>query len=64
MKRIIESELMSDEKQAVAYANANFEEPHEFFVELQPYFLNYKIYNHIFNLLDLENLRGCAVSFF
>ena len=34
MKRIIESELMSDEKQAVAYANANFEEPHNHFVEL------------------------------
>ena len=34
MKRIIEPELMSDKKQAVAYANANFEEPHNHFVEL------------------------------
>ena len=34
MKRIIEPELMSDKKQVVAYANANFEEPHNHFVEL------------------------------
>ena len=34
MKRIIEPELMSDKKQAAAYANANFEEPHNHFIEL------------------------------
>ena len=34
MKRIIEPELMSDKEQAAAYANANFEEPHNHFVEL------------------------------
>ena len=34
MKRIIEPELMSDKQQAAAYANANFEEPHNHFVEL------------------------------
>lgn len=34
MKRIPEPELMSDEEQAVAYANADFEEPHNHFIEL------------------------------
>jgi ubiquinone/menaquinone biosynthesis C-methylase UbiE len=34
MKRIIEPELMRDKQQAAAYANANFEEPHNHFVEL------------------------------
>ena len=34
MKRIIEPELMCDKQQATAYANANFEEPHNHFVEL------------------------------
>jgi ubiquinone/menaquinone biosynthesis C-methylase UbiE len=34
MKRIIEPELMSGKEQAAAYANANFEEPHNHFVEL------------------------------
>lgn len=34
MKRIPEPELMTDEEQAVAYANADFEEPHNHFIEL------------------------------
>ena len=34
MQRIPEPELMSDEEQAVAYANADFEEPHNHFIEL------------------------------
>jgi len=33
-ERVPEKELMDDVSQATAYANANFEEPHEFFVEL------------------------------
>ena len=33
-KRVPEKELMDDVAQATAYANANFEEPHKFFVEL------------------------------
>jgi trans-aconitate methyltransferase len=34
MQRIPESELMTDEQQAIAYANADFEEPHNHFIEL------------------------------
>lgn len=34
MQRIPEPELMSDEVQAIAYANANFEEPHNHFISL------------------------------
>lgn len=34
MLRIIEPELMNDTEQAAAYANADFEEPHNYFVEL------------------------------
>jgi trans-aconitate methyltransferase len=34
MQRIPEPELMTDEDQAVAYANADFEEPHNHFIEL------------------------------
>ncbi|MBL1142538.1 MAG: class I SAM-dependent methyltransferase [Proteobacteria bacterium] len=34
MKRIPEAELMTDEEQAIAYANADFEEPHNHFIEL------------------------------
>lgn len=34
MKRIPEPELMSEEAQAIAYANADFEEPHSHFIEL------------------------------
>ena len=34
MKRVLEPELMSDKQQAIAYANANFEEPHNHFLEL------------------------------
>ncbi len=34
MQRILEPELMSDEEQAIAYANADFEEPHNHFIEL------------------------------
>ena len=34
MERITEPELMSDKAQAIAYANANFEEPHNHFLEL------------------------------
>ena len=34
MKRIPEPELMDDREQAIAYANADFEEPHENFVTL------------------------------
>lgn len=34
MKRIPEPELMTDEEQAFAYANADFEEPHNHFIEL------------------------------
>ncbi len=34
MQRVPEPELMSDEDQAVAYANADFEEPHNHFISL------------------------------
>jgi 2-polyprenyl-3-methyl-5-hydroxy-6-metoxy-1,4-benzoquinol methylase len=34
MQRIPEPELMTDEEQAVAYANADFEEPHSHFIGL------------------------------
>ena len=34
MQRIPEPELMTDEQQAIAYANADFEEPHNHFLEL------------------------------
>jgi ubiquinone/menaquinone biosynthesis C-methylase UbiE len=34
MQRILEPELMTDEEQAIAYANADFEEPHNHFIEL------------------------------
>ena len=34
MKRIPEPELMTDEEQAIAYANADFKEPHNHFLEL------------------------------
>jgi ubiquinone/menaquinone biosynthesis C-methylase UbiE len=34
MERIPEPELMLDEEQAIAYANADFEEPHNHFIEL------------------------------
>lgn len=34
MQRIPEPELMTDEEQAIAYANADFEEPHNHFLEL------------------------------
>ncbi len=34
MQRIPELELMSDEEQVIAYANADFEEPHNQFIEL------------------------------
>jgi trans-aconitate methyltransferase len=34
MKRIPEPELMTDEEQVIAYANAGFEEPHSRFIEL------------------------------
>ncbi len=33
MERITEPELMDDLQQAFAYANADFEEPHQFFIE-------------------------------
>lgn len=34
MKRVPEPELMTDAEQALAYANADFEEPHNYFIEL------------------------------
>ena len=34
MERVLEPELMSDKEQVLAYANANFEEPHNYFLEL------------------------------
>ncbi len=34
MQRVPEPELMTDEQQAIAYANADFEEPHNHFIEL------------------------------
>ena len=34
MERAIEPELMSEMEQAIAYANADFEEPHNHFLEL------------------------------
>ena len=34
MQRIPEPELMTDEDQAIAYANADFEEPHNYFIKL------------------------------
>jgi 2-polyprenyl-3-methyl-5-hydroxy-6-metoxy-1,4-benzoquinol methylase len=34
MERVPEPELMSDKEQAIAYANADFEEPHNHFIEL------------------------------
>ena len=54
MQRIPEPELMDDQDQAVAYANADFEEPHEHFVDLfQQAFPDHK-FNGV--LLDL----GCG----
>jgi len=43
MKRVIEPELMSEKEQAIAYANANFEEPHNHFLELLRYSIEKKI---------------------
>jgi len=34
MQRIPEPELMTDQEQAIAYANADFEEPHNHFITL------------------------------
>ena len=34
MERVKEPELMNDEEQAIAYANANFDEPHNHFLKL------------------------------
>lgn len=34
MKRIVEPELMNEEKQSLAYAQADFEEPHNSFIQL------------------------------
>ena len=34
MKRIPEPDLMNGDKQALAYANADFNEPHSLFIEL------------------------------
>ena len=42
MKRVLEPELMSDKQQAIAYANANFEEPHNHFLELLKYSIEKK----------------------
>ena len=50
MQRVPEPELMSDEDQAMAYANADFEEPHNHFISL----LKYKRY--IYNT-DMVNLN-------
>ncbi|MGD8593884.1 MAG: class I SAM-dependent methyltransferase [Gammaproteobacteria bacterium] len=54
MQRIPEPELMDDQEQAAAYANADFEEPHEQFVDL----FQQAFPNHEFTgvLLDL----GCG----
>ena len=43
MERAIEPELMSEMEQAIAYANADFEEPHNHFLELLRYSIEKKI---------------------
>lgn len=43
MKRVKEPELMTDKEQAIAYANANFEEPHNHFLELLRHAIEKKI---------------------
>ncbi|WP_124974706.1 class I SAM-dependent methyltransferase [Aphanothece sacrum] len=42
MKRIVEPELMEEEAQSLAYAEADFEQPHSYFIQLfQEKFANY-----------------------
>ena len=52
MERVIEPELMSDKEQAIAYANANFEEPHNHFLELLSYSIEKK-FTFSGNVIDL-----------
>ena len=55
MERIVEPELMDDEEQSLAYAQANFEEPHNHFIELFKQKIGHNIGN---NILDL----GCGTG--
>jgi ubiquinone/menaquinone biosynthesis C-methylase UbiE len=51
MQRITEPELMNDEAQALAYAQANFDEPHDMFVQIfKNTFPQAKVSGHILDL--------------
>ena len=51
MQRITEPELMNDEAQALAYAQANFDEPHDMFVQIfKDTFPQAKVSGHILDL--------------
>jgi SAM-dependent methyltransferase len=57
MQRIPEPELMSDEDQAIAYANADFEEPHNHFISL--------LKNSVVDVLPEEGVAmdlGCGAA--
>ncbi len=57
MKRVPEPELMTDAEQAFAYANADFEEPHDHFMEL----LKESIGNNIPESANAVDL-GCGAA--
>ena len=51
MQRILEPELMNDEAQAMAYAQANFDEPHTMFIQtLKETFIKTKVSGYILDL--------------
>ncbi|RKZ70647.1 MAG: SAM-dependent methyltransferase [Gammaproteobacteria bacterium] len=51
MQRIPEPELMNDEAQALAYAQANFDEPHDMFIQVfKDTFPEEKVSGHILDL--------------
>ena len=51
MQRIPEPELMNDEAQALAYAQANFDEPHDMFIQVfKDTFPEAKVSGHILDL--------------
>jgi len=51
MQRITEPELMNDEAQALAYAQANFDEPHDMFIKaFNDTFPKAEVSNHILDL--------------
>jgi len=51
MQRITEPELMNDEAQALAYAQADFDEPHDMFIQVfKDTFPEAKVSDHILDL--------------